>query len=163
MNTWSMRPARAEDVEDLAELRVVAMRDDLVRLGIYDEERVRQRMRNRFLPAHTSVIEADGAFVGCVALIPNADVPLAGHGHEVGEGEGFWLESFYLAPGTQGRGLGTAVLRTLMERADADGVPVRLQCLIGSAAVRLYEREGFTVMSETPYDVWMIRQPRVRA
>ncbi|MEU5219537.1 GNAT family N-acetyltransferase [Streptomyces sp. NPDC020807] len=160
MITWSMRPARAEDVEDIAELRAVVMKDDLVRLGVYDEQQVRQRMRNRFRPAHMRIIEVEGDFVGCVALIPNADVPLVGHGHEVGEGDGYWLESFYLAPGTQGRGLGTAVLRTLLDRADADGVPVRLQSLRGSAAVRLYEREGFTTTSVTEYDVWMIRQPR---
>ncbi|MFE1548742.1 GNAT family N-acetyltransferase [Streptomyces sp. NPDC058718] len=147
---WSLRPGRAEDVEPVAELRAVVMRDDLVRLGRYDEHRVRQRLRDGFSPAYTSVIEVGGAFAGCVTLRP----------HE--EGEGFWLEHFYLAPEAQGRGLGTAVLRELLDRTDGDGVPVRLVVLQGSAARRLYEREGFRYETEDPVDVLMVRPPTAR-
>ncbi|MGW6391300.1 N-acetyltransferase family protein [Streptomyces sp. NPDC055103] len=146
---WSLRPGRAEDVEPVAELRAVVMRDDLVRLGRYDEHRVRQRLRDGFSPAYTSVIEVGGAFAGCVTLRP----------YEPGEGDGFCLEHFYLAPEVQGRGLGTAVLRDLLDRTDAEGVPVRLVVLKGSAARRLYEREGFILESEEdPVDVLMVRE-----
>ncbi|MFF0476742.1 GNAT family N-acetyltransferase [Streptomyces sp. NPDC004284] len=145
---WALRPGRAEDVEAIAELRAEVMREDLVRLGRYDEHRVRQRLRDGFSPAHTSVIEREGAFAGCVTVRPYED------------GEGLYLEHFYLAPEAQGRGLGTAVLRRLLDRADAEGVPVRLVVLQGSAARRLYEREGFTFESEDPVDVLMVRSPR---
>ncbi|MEU1225581.1 GNAT family N-acetyltransferase [Streptomyces sp. NPDC005828] len=145
---WALRPGRAEDVEPIAELRAEVMREDLVRLGRYDEHRVRQRLRDGFSPEHTSVIEVDGALAGCVTVRPYED------------GEGLWLEHFYLAPSTRGRGLGTAVLRGLLDRADAAGVPVRLVVLQGSAARRLYEREGFGLESEDPVDVLMVRTPR---
>ncbi|MFE5298377.1 GNAT family N-acetyltransferase [Streptomyces sp. NPDC056632] len=145
--TWSLRPATAEDVEAVAELKAVVMRDDLVRLGRYDTHRVRQRLRDEFRPEHTSVVEVAGAFAGCVALAPDKG------------GEGLCLAHFYLAPEVQGRGLGTAVLRELLARADAASVPVRLVVLQGSAARRLYEREGFTVESEDPVDVLMVREP----
>ncbi|MFI8403246.1 GNAT family N-acetyltransferase [Streptomyces sp. NPDC085463] len=145
---WALRPGRAADVESVAELRAEVMRDDLVRLGRYDGHRVRQRLRDGFSPAHTSVVEVDGAFAGSVTLRPD------------GSGEGLHLEHFYLAPGVQGRGLGTAVLRELLDRTDADGVPVRLVVLQGSAARRLYEREGFTTESEDPVDVLMVRGAR---
>ena len=135
----------AADVEVIAELRATVMRADLERLGRYDEHRVRQRLRDSFSPRHTSVIVADGAFAGCVTVRPAED--------------GRWLEHFYLAPGVQGRGLGTAVLRTLLKRTDADGVPVRLNVLQGSAARRLYERHGFTVDVQDPVDVYMVRRP----
>ncbi|MFI6926693.1 GNAT family N-acetyltransferase [Nonomuraea spiralis] len=143
---WELRAARPEEVEAIAELRATVMRPDLERLGRYDEHRVRRRFRESFAPGHTSVILAGGGFGGCVTLRPAAD--------------GRWLEHFYLAPGLQGRGLGTAVLRTLLGRADADGVPVRLVVLRGSAAQRLYERHGFTVETEDPVDVLMVRHPR---
>jgi len=142
---WVLRPAESADVEVIAELRAVVMRPDLERLGRYDEHRVRQRLRDSFSPRHTSVIVADGAFAGCVTVRPAED--------------GRWLEHFYLAPGVQGRGLGTAVLRTLLKRTDADGVPVRLNVLQGSAARRLYERHGFTVDVQDPVDVYMVRRP----
>jgi GNAT superfamily N-acetyltransferase len=147
MNTsppeWALRTAEPADVEAIVEMRAVVMRPDLERLGRYDEHRVRQRLRDSFAPQHTWVIVADGAFAGCVALRPAEN--------------GRWLEHFYLTPDLHGRGLGSAVLRTLLERTDAEGVPVRLNVLQGSAAQRLYERHGFTVESQDPVDVYMVR------
>ncbi|MFF9625234.1 GNAT family N-acetyltransferase [Streptomyces griseosporeus] len=145
MKEWELRPATRADVEPVAELRAVVMRPDLERLGRYDEHRVRQRLRDAFDPAHTWVIEVDGAFAGCVALRPAADA--------------HWLEHFYLAPHLHGSGIGTGVLRTLLARCDRDGLPVRLNVLRGSPARRLYERLGFTAEAEDPVDVFMVRGP----
>ncbi len=54
---WECRPASAADVEAVGELRAVVLRPDLERLGRYDGQRVRQRLRDGFAPAHTWVIE----------------------------------------------------------------------------------------------------------
>ncbi|MFF5720888.1 GNAT family N-acetyltransferase [Streptomyces buecherae] len=145
MADWSLRPAAAADVEAVAALRAVVLRADLERLGRYDPRRVRQRLRDGFDPAHTWVIEVGGAFAGCVALRPAAG--------------GRWLEHFYLAPERQGGGVGSAVLAELLARCDRDGTRVRLNVLRGSPARRLYERHGFTVESEDPVDVFMVRRP----
>jgi GNAT superfamily N-acetyltransferase len=144
---WTLRSAGPDDVEVIAELRAVVMRPDLERLGRFDEHRVRQRLRDSFSPQHTEVILAEGTFAGCVTVRP--------------DGDGRWLEHFYLAPALQGRGLGSTVLRTLLRRTDAEGVPVRLNVLQGSSAQRLYERHGFTVDAEDPVDVFMVRQPKI--
>lgn len=146
MINWETRPATAADVEAVAEVRAVAMRPDLERLGRYDEHRVRQRLRDAFVPAHTLIIEADGALAGCVALRPAEDA--------------LWLEHFYLAPHAQGRGIGTAVLTGLLENADRDGHRVRLDVLQGSPARRLYERHGFVLEEEDAVDVFLVREPR---
>ncbi|MFI0779468.1 GNAT family N-acetyltransferase [Streptomyces sp. NPDC021212] len=145
MADWEMRAASAADVEAVAALRAVVLRADLERLGRYDEQRVRQRLRDGFAPAHTWVIEVEGAFGGCVALRPAEDA--------------HWLEHFYLAPHLQGSGIGTAVLRGLLERCDREGALVRLNVLRGSPARRLYERHGFSPESEDPVDVFMVREP----
>ncbi|MEU3777692.1 GNAT family N-acetyltransferase [Streptomyces sp. NPDC032472] len=145
MVDWGLRPASAADVEAVAELRAVVLRADLERLGRYDEQRVRQRLRDGFVPEHTWVIEVGGAFAGCVSLRPAED--------------GRRLEHFYLAPHVQGRGIGTAVLRRLMEQCDSEGTPVRLNALQGSPVRRLYERHGFTLETEDPVDVFMVREP----
>lgn len=84
---WTLRPARPEDVEAIAELRAVVMRPDLERLGRYDGRRVRQRLRDSYAPEHTSIVEAAGAFAGCVALRP--------------AGDDRWLEHFYLSPASR--------------------------------------------------------------
>ncbi|GGW56626.1 GNAT superfamily N-acetyltransferase [Streptomyces albaduncus] len=86
-----------------------------------------------------------GAFAGCVALRP------AGDSH--------WLEHFYLAPERQGDGIGSGVLRALLERCDRAGAAVRSNVLRGSPARRLCERHGFTVEAEDPVDVFMVSEP----
>ncbi|MFD3596482.1 GNAT family N-acetyltransferase [Nocardia sp. NPDC058640] len=134
------------DVELIAELRAVTMRSDLERLGRYDERRVRQRLRDGFIAEHTSVIEVGGVFAGCVALRP-AD-------------EGHWLEHFYLDPGRQGAGIGSAVLSRILARCDRERIVVRVNVLRGSPAQRLYLRHGFSVDSETPIDIFMLRAPQ---
>ncbi|PYC67332.1 GNAT family N-acetyltransferase [Micromonospora arborensis] len=144
MGDWKLRRALATDVDAVAELRAVVLRADLERLGRYDEQRVRQRLRDGFAPAYTWVVEVDGAFAGCVAL-RRAD-------------DAHWLEHFYLAPHLQGSGIGTAVLRELLEQCDRDGARVRLNVLQGSPARRLYERHGFTLETEDPVDVFMVRE-----
>ncbi|MGH1564634.1 GNAT family N-acetyltransferase [Mumia sp. DW29H23] len=144
MADWRMRPSTAADVDAVAELRAVVLRADLERLGRYDEQRVRQRLRDGFCPAHTRVIEVAGAFAGCVALRPADDA--------------YWLEHFYLSPLLQGRGTGTAVLRDLLAGCDRRGVAVRLNVLRGSAARRLYERHGFVAEAEDTVDVFMVRE-----
>ncbi|WP_200804352.1 GNAT family N-acetyltransferase [Actinacidiphila paucisporea] len=157
---WALHPATTADVEPIAELRALVMRPDLERLGRYDEHRVRQRLRDAFSPRHTSIITVGGDFAGCVALRP-AEVAGEGAAEVAGEGvAGQWLEHFYLDPRHQGRGLGSAVLRTLLDRADEQHVTVHLNVLQGSAARRLYERHGFVVTAEDPIDVYMTRLPR---
>ncbi|MZG06642.1 GNAT family N-acetyltransferase [Streptomyces sp. SID5614] len=142
---WTLRQSLPQDIEAIAELRAEVMRPDLERLGRYDEHRVRQRLRDAYAPEHTSVIEAAGSFAGCVALRPAED--------------GWWLEHFYLSPALQGRGIGSAVLRGVLDRADAERIPVRLDVLQGSPARRLYERHGFTLEREDAVDVFLVRNP----
>lgn len=144
---WALRPARPEDVEPIAEIRAAVMRPDLERLGRYDEHRVRQRFRDSWSPRHTFVVTVEGSLAGSVTVRP----------HEEG---GRVLEHFYLVPVRQGRGLGGAVLRSLLDDADAAGEPLRLVVLQGSPARRLYERHGFVRQSEDPVDVVMVRPPR---
>lgn len=142
---WVLRSAEAADVEVIAELRATVMRADLERLGRYDGHRARQRLRDSFSPQYTSVIMAGGELAGCVTVRP-------------AEGRQ-WLEHFYLAPHWQGRGLGSAVLRTVLAGTDAQGMTVGLNVLQGSAARRLYERHGFVVEAQDPVDVFMMRPP----
>lgn len=142
---WVLRSAVAADIEMIAELRATVMHADLERLGRYDERRVRQRLRDSFSPQHTSIIMIDRELAGCVTVRP-------------AEGRQ-WLEHFYLAPHRQSRGLGTAVLRTVLERTDAQGMTVGLNVLQGSTARRLYERHGFVVEAQDPIDIFMVRPP----
>ncbi len=58
-----------------------------------------------------------------------------------------------------GCGIGSAVLRGVLDRADAERIPVRLDVLQGSPARRLYERHGFTLEREDAVDAFLVRNP----
>ncbi|QOS80613.1 GNAT family N-acetyltransferase [Paenibacillus sp. JNUCC31] len=137
----TMRQAIQADQEQLADLRALALYDDLNRLGRYDEVKVRERFRNTFDPEYTWIIEVEGAAVGCVALKPKLEEML--------------LEHFYIHPDVQGQKIGTQVLNTLLQRDEVQGRRVILNVLQGSPARRLYERFGFVLDSEDEVDVFM--------
>lgn len=140
---WEFRRSAESDAGWMTELRAEVLRADLERLGRFDPLRVRERFLAAFVPANTRVIVAGGRDVGLVAVRPDADA--------------LWIEHFYIDPSAQGRGIGSAVLRTVLaERGTARRF--RLNVLKGSAARALYERHGFVVESEDAVDVFMGRE-----
>lgn len=135
----ALRPSVAEDVDWLVELRALVLRSDLERLGRYDEVRVRERMREAFRPEWTRIIVVDGTDAGSITTRR--------------EGDTRWVEHFYVAPTLQGKGVGSAVLQTVLGEAHSGAT--RLNVLQGSAARRLYERHGFVSDHEDDVDVFL--------
>ena len=84
----ALRPSTPADAGWIAELRAVVLRDDLTRLGRYDQTRVRQRFLDSFAAAATQVIVVDGADTGSIAVRREVDA--------------WWIEHFYLDPAVQG-------------------------------------------------------------
>jgi ribosomal protein S18 acetylase RimI-like enzyme len=61
-----------------------------------------------------------------------------------------FLANVEIAPGWRGKGLGTAILRSVLDRARAGGLAVTLQGLkVNRRAASLYKREGFEFVGET--------------
>ena len=63
-------PVAASDAEDLASLRVEAMRESLERIGRFDPVRARQRFLSSFLAEHTRAIVLEGQTVGFFVVRP---------------------------------------------------------------------------------------------
>jgi len=141
MKQITLRQSQPSDVEIIANLRAIVLRNDLTRLGRFDEEKVRQRFRNAFNSVHTWIIEEDSSLIGCVAFKPTLD--------------GYLLEHFYIQSIYQGKGVGSQVLQNLLEQNGVKGKRVSLNVLQGSSARRLYERFGFKVDREDLIDVYM--------
>lgn len=135
----------AADFDELAALRIAAMRESLERVGRFDPERARERLRKTFHPEHTQFILLDGERIGFYTFRPGA--------------EGFSLDHLYIHPTCQSQGVGSCVLRRLMARADDGGIPVRLGALRGSASNCFYQRHGLVKTSEDEWDVYYIRKP----
>ena len=85
-------------------------------------------------------------------------------------GERISLHQIEILPEYQGQGIGTAIVQSLLDRANATGKPVHLSVFHRNTSARnLYARLGFTVTSESERDVQMTYIParwgsgRVRA
>lgn len=91
--------------------------------------------KDKFRPETHQVIQCDGADIGCIASID--------------EPEALTLEKFYILPSHQNRGIGTLLLRRLIEGAHTSGKPIRLRVLRVNPARLLYERNGFHIDRST--------------
>ena len=64
-----------------------------------------------------------------------------------------------LAPGFRGRGIGTSLLRSLMDEADASGRKLSIHVEVNNPARSLYDRLGFSPAGEHGVYVLMERPP----
>lgn len=133
----------AADFDELASLRIAAMRKSLERVGRFDPERARERLRKSFYPEHTHVIVCEGQRVGFYTFRPTD--------------EGFHLDHLYIHPDWQSRGIGSRVMRRLLAEADARLVPIRLGALRGSESNAFYQRHGFMPTGEDEWDIYYTR------
>jgi ribosomal protein S18 acetylase RimI-like enzyme len=89
----------------------------------------------------TSIIVVDGLDAGWLHVIESAD--------------SIYLGQLYLAPSLQNRGIGTAIVRELRDKATQAGKAVTLDVMKNNRARSLYERLGFGVVGESEYKLKM--------
>ncbi len=83
------------------------------------------------------------------------------HAHLVPEPH-WYLLALAVAPGRQGRGIGSALMRPMLERCDLDGLPAYLETAT-PRNLPLYERHGFAIVAEVSLGkpgvpVWLMRR-----
>lgn len=134
---FTLRPALEQDYAWLWMLKRLTMRPYVEQTwGGWDETAQEEYFRQNFVAANIRVIVVEGRDVGLL--------------HVEREPEAIFLANIQLLPEFQNHGLGTAVVRGVLEDAQAAGLPVRLQVLKPNhAARRLYERLGFEVTEES--------------
>lgn len=103
--------------------------------GGWDEAFQRQFCHSRF-KSGIQIISVDGNDIGVLEFIEKPDQ--------------IYLEEIQIDPGFQGRGLGTQIIKDIMDKAFESNRSVGLMVLkINDKAKRLYESLGFTLTSET--------------
>lgn len=137
------------DFDELVALRIASMRDSLERVGRFDPERARERLRTSFYPEHTEFVVLDGQRIGFYTFRPAAD--------------GFHLDHLYIHPICQSCGVGSHVIRHLLCESDARQMPVRLGALRESPSNRFYQRHGFVPSAEDEWDIYYMRMPQPNA
>jgi ribosomal protein S18 acetylase RimI-like enzyme len=131
------RRAREADVDFLYRLRESSYRALVEQLfGPWVEEQQRQFLANDMAEASYEIVELDAVPIGAIAVCPHAD-------HDL-------LEDIMIVPAHQSRGIGTAVMRELMDAARARSISLRLSVLDGNRVRSLYDRLGFRVTLVVP-------------
>ena len=90
------------------------------------------------------MIEADGEPIGRIYIEQTASE--------------IRLMDVALLPGWRGRGIGSALLRALIEQAEAASLPVGLHVEPYNPVLRLYQRFGFTTVETRGVYLFMQRQ-----
>jgi N-acetylglutamate synthase-like GNAT family acetyltransferase len=136
------RPATEADFDHVLDLSIRTMREHLERIGRFDPERRRARMRQHLGAGSLRVIERDRVAIGCLGIYPR--------------GAQMELHSFFLEPALQGAGLGAEIFARLREQHPGRGW--QNEVLKQSPARRFWERQGFTLTGETEFD-WLMERP----
>jgi ribosomal protein S18 acetylase RimI-like enzyme len=131
------RPATDRDVDYIYALREAAYRERVEALfGPWLEPQQREFLANDMAETPYQIVVDDDVDVGSIAVAHHAD-------HD-------FLDDIMIAPEHRDRGIGTQVMRMLMDEARTRGVPLRLSVLDGNRVRVLYERLGFRVTLVVP-------------
>jgi ribosomal protein S18 acetylase RimI-like enzyme len=130
----ALRPATVDDAEFFFTLHKGSLGPYVDQIWGWDDEDQRAYLAGHLVLERVRVIVVDGVDVG--------RLDVEEHDDEV------FLALIELAPDHQGRGIGSRLIRELLDRAGADGKRVTLSVLeVNPRAYQLYRRLGFTEVS----------------
>lgn len=133
--SYTLRPATAADYNFLFALHRAAMRAAIETIWGWHEEWQQEYFREKFDPQRRQIIQVEGRDAGVLVVERRPDE--------------LYLGLIELLPEFQGHGVGTAILRALIDQARAEGLPLTLHVLRSNGqARRLYERLGLRVVAE---------------
>ncbi|UZR96159.1 GNAT family N-acetyltransferase [Chondrinema litorale] len=136
----TFKKATEADIDYLLWLRKETMNEHLAKSGLQvsDEEHLK-RLMYQFDAA--SIIFYNGEQIGLLKLL---------------ESEGYKeIVQIQIEPAWQGKGLGTRVIETVIREANQTNVFLKLSVLKENKAKRLYEKLGFTTVSEDEHSFYM--------
>ncbi len=132
---YKLRTAASTDYDFLYQLKVACVKEYVKATWGWDEEDQRRRFADRFDPAATKIVVANGQDIGHLVLEDT--------------GEELYLAALFIDPAWQNKGLGREIIQEVIANANKAGQIVSLQVLRVNPAKRLYERLGFEVVGET--------------
>jgi ribosomal protein S18 acetylase RimI-like enzyme len=138
----TLRPALESDTDSARSVHHQAYREVSERqFGPWDEKEQDEYFEGDWTSAPFEIILCDGIPCGYV-WIEDRDDDI--HVHEL-----------VLLPEFQGQGVGSSLLRQVMERASKRQVPVRLGTFHANRALNLYRRLGFQEIGRTETQILM--------
>ncbi|HET9229066.1 MAG TPA: GNAT family N-acetyltransferase [Thermoanaerobaculia bacterium] len=151
MSAVTRRPIREEDMEFLLRLYATTRAEEMAMVTDWTDEQKEWFIRMQFQAQHAWYQEHYGDAQFDLVLIDGAP---AGRLYVHRREKEIRLIDISLAPELRGRGIGGALLRELMDEAEAAGKPLTIHVEKYNPAMRLYLRLGFkSIEDRGPYDL----------
>lgn len=132
----SSRPATVADTDFARSVHHRAYRDVIERqYGPWNESTQDELFAAAWSAADHEIVLCDDARCGYTSIENRHDC--------------IYVHELVVDPDFQGRGIGTNILREVMEQAISKGVPVRLRTHVTNRAANLYRRMGFQETART--------------
>ena len=141
---FTLRPSTDADFVFMRDTKLDGLEPYVCAIWGWDRDTQAQKARDEFDPRGRWIVVCDRADAGYIHLEQSDDVVT--------------LVGIYIVASMRRRGLGAALIQTVIDDARAEGKPVALRVLKPNPARRLYERLGFRIVHETPERYFMQRQ-----
>ena len=137
----ALRPARAGEFEYVFALHKEGLGGYIRRAWGWDEDFQRQGLRREFDAGQFEIAEGGGRAVGMISTTVHPD-------H-------LYLHHIIVAAEHRRRGIGTTLMRVVLERAAARRLPLRLSVFHENPARALYARLGFRLIHADEHRQWL--------
>ena len=145
MEGLKVRKAQATDSEFVFAVKEAAFREYVEQIWGWDDIYQRDLHNRRFASQDLRIIQFHGTDVGFLSTSNTSDT--------------FKVDQLYILPEYQGRGIGAACMRRIIDDASLEQKSVTLQVLkINVRAIAFYQRLGFTIVDENSTHFQMKRQ-----
>ena len=139
---FQLRPARSDDFRFAWSLYEELMKPLTIELlGRWSESGQKQVIEWALAQQGTLIIVKDELDIGWMQVIETPDT--------------LYLGQLYVAPSLQNRGIGTAILRELTDKARRGRKSLTLDVMKNNRSRLLYERLGFHVIGQSEYKLKM--------
>lgn len=136
------RPALTTDIDFARHVHHQAYKDVVTRqFGTWDEQAQDGFFNGDWIASAYEIVVCDGVPCGYLCVLDHEK-----HIHII---------DIVLLSAFQGRGIGTHILRQIIERAKARQVPIKLGALKENRAIALYQRLGFKEFKRTETQILM--------
>lgn len=146
MEALKIRKARATDSGFVFVVKKAAFREYVEQIWGWDEVYQKELHNRRFASQDLRIIQFNGTDVGFLSTSSTPDA--------------LKVDQIYILPEYQGRGIGAACMRGIIDDANLERKPVTLQVLrINNRATAFYQRLGFTIVDENSTHFQMKKLP----
>ena len=146
MEGLKVRKAQATDSEFVFAVKEAAFREYVEQIWGWDDIYQRDLHNRRFASQDLRIIQFRGTDVGFLSTSNTSDT--------------LKVDQLYILPEYQGRGIGAACMRRIIDDANLEQKPVTFQVLkINVRATAFYQRLGSTIVDENSTHFQMKRQP----